>query len=167
MTVRVFLAAAVLLGGLAAALPASATLVSGSVLPLAQSSSPQVVLARDKHQRKVWVYNRHRHGPRFAYRHGRYRYFYNGFYYANPWWTYGPGVTIGVGPGYANPDYGYASGPDDGTYAADDGQDYADQGDGEDDPHVAWCMNRYRTYDPDSDSFTGYDGLQHRCNSPY
>jgi hypothetical protein len=177
MIVRAFLAAATLMGGLAAILPASATPLSGSALPLAQSSSSQIVLARDKH-RKVWVYNRHRYGPRFTYRHGRYRYFYNGYYYANPWWTYGPGVAIGVGPGYG-PAYAYGQGPDagdrygadegaDGQYGQDgEGQDYADQGGGGDDPHVQWCMNRYRTYDPESDSFTGYDGLQHRCNSPY
>jgi hypothetical protein len=33
--------------------------------------------------------------------------------------------------------------------------------------HVAWCMERYRSYDPASDSFLGYDGLRHRCNSPF
>jgi hypothetical protein len=33
--------------------------------------------------------------------------------------------------------------------------------------HVRWCLNRYRSYDPSSDSFLGYDGYRHRCNSPY
>jgi hypothetical protein len=163
---RVALGAGVLLGGLAAALPASATPLSSGALPVLETQSGSVVLVRNDHRRKVIIYNRRVHGPRFAHRHGRYRYFYGGYYYANPWWTYGPGVAINVGPGYASPDYGYASGPDDGSYAPDDDQDYADQGGG-DDPHVTWCMNRYQTYDPDSDSFTGYDGLPHRCNSPY
>ena len=33
--------------------------------------------------------------------------------------------------------------------------------------HVQWCLNRYRSYDPASDTFLGYDGYRHRCNSPY
>lgn len=33
--------------------------------------------------------------------------------------------------------------------------------------HVAWCAQRYRSYQPYSNTFTGYDGLQHYCNSPY
>jgi hypothetical protein len=28
-------------------------------------------------------------------------------------------------------------------------------------------MNRYRSYDPGSDTFGGYDGLRHRCRGPY
>ena len=33
--------------------------------------------------------------------------------------------------------------------------------------HVEWCMSRYRSYHPPSDTFLGYDGLRHRCNSPF
>jgi hypothetical protein len=33
--------------------------------------------------------------------------------------------------------------------------------------HVQWCLNRYRSYDPSSDTFLGFDGYRHRCNSPY
>ena len=33
--------------------------------------------------------------------------------------------------------------------------------------HVQWCYDRYRSYDAASDSYMGYDGLRHRCNSPY
>jgi BA14K-like protein len=29
--------------------------------------------------------------------------------------------------------------------------------------HVARCFNRYRTYDPHTDTFIGYDGYEHRC----
>ena len=29
--------------------------------------------------------------------------------------------------------------------------------------HVAACDARYRSYDPGSDTFMGYDGLPHRC----
>ena len=35
-----------------------------------------------------------------------------------------------------------------------------------DNPHVVWCFNRYRSYDPSTDSYTTYDGRQKRCVSP-
>lgn len=31
------------------------------------------------------------------------------------------------------------------------------------DGHVARCLNRYRSYDPDTDTYRGYDGRLHRC----
>jgi hypothetical protein len=36
-----------------------------------------------------------------------------------------------------------------------------------DDDHVDYCLDRYRSYDVRTDSFLGYDGDRHRCNSPY
>ena len=33
--------------------------------------------------------------------------------------------------------------------------------------HVRWCRNRYRSYNPRTDLFLGYDGRYHRCRSPY
>jgi len=33
--------------------------------------------------------------------------------------------------------------------------------------HVRWCENRYRSYNPATDQFLGYDGHYHYCNSPY
>lgn len=33
--------------------------------------------------------------------------------------------------------------------------------------HVRYCLNRYRTYSPRSNTFIGYDGYRHRCRSPY
>ena len=55
----------------------------------------------------------------------------------------------GGGPYYASPYYYYAPGP--GYYAEpyDDG--------------VAYCMQRYRSYDPRSGTFLGYDGYRHAC----
>jgi hypothetical protein len=35
------------------------------------------------------------------------------------------------------------------------------------DDHVAYCLDRYRSYDVRTDTFRGYDGYRHRCNSPY
>ena len=33
--------------------------------------------------------------------------------------------------------------------------------------HVNWCLRRYRSYNIYTDTFTGFDGRQHYCNSPY
>lgn len=33
--------------------------------------------------------------------------------------------------------------------------------------HVRWCLNRYRSYNPRTDQYLGYDGYYHRCRSPY
>ncbi len=44
-------------------------------------------------------YDRDRHGERRRAREGRYRYFHEGYYYATPWWTVGPGVVVGGGIG--------------------------------------------------------------------
>ena len=33
--------------------------------------------------------------------------------------------------------------------------------------HVAWCSDRYRTYDPASDTFVGKGYKRHRCDSPF
>ena len=30
--------------------------------------------------------------------------------------------------------------------------------------HVSVCLARYKSYDPRSDTFLGYDGYRHRCN---
>ena len=35
------------------------------------------------------------------------------------------------------------------------------------DRHVAWCLSRYRTYDPHTDTYIGKRQRAHRCNSPY
>lgn len=31
------------------------------------------------------------------------------------------------------------------------------------DPDVAWCMRHYRSYDPGSGTYLGYDGYRHPC----
>jgi len=35
------------------------------------------------------------------------------------------------------------------------------------DLHVEWCHDRYRSYNERRDAYKGYDGLWHRCISPY
>ena len=33
--------------------------------------------------------------------------------------------------------------------------------------HVRWCLNRYRSYDPATNTFVAYSGEVRRCVSPY
>jgi hypothetical protein len=33
--------------------------------------------------------------------------------------------------------------------------------------HVAWCLSRYQSYDPASDTYLGQDGERYLCISPY
>ncbi|MBX9773477.1 MAG: BA14K family protein [Xanthobacteraceae bacterium] len=61
---------------------------------------------------------------------------------------YGPGpYYVGPGPYYPAP---YVAGP-----VVRRGAVYSDA--------VAYCMRRYRSYDPRSGTFLGYDGLRHPC----
>lgn len=84
-----------------------------------------------------WRYDRHRYGHRYRHRRHGYGYYYGGWWYARPWWR-GPVV---VAPVPVRPRYGSR--------------------------HVRWCLNHYRSYNPRTDSFLGYDGYYHRCRSPY
>jgi len=69
---------------------------------------------------------------------------------AAPYYGYGPyGPYYGPGPYYAGPGPYYPA-P---VYRR--GPAYSDA--------VAYCMRRYRSYDPRSGTFLGYDGLRHPC----
>ena len=140
--------AAIGFGALAFAVPASAATFSpGSPLPAFSTQSDNIHTVQMKRKKRLWRYNQRRHGNRFRARHGNFRYFHNGYYYGRPWWSYDndPGFAISIGvPSVA---YGYRS-----------------YGGGS---HVQWCLNRYRSYDPGSNTFMGYDGYRHRCNSPF
>jgi hypothetical protein len=70
---------------------------------------------------------------------------------------YGPGYAYDYGPGYAyEPAYGsgYAYGPGYGAY----GSAVAPAG-----GDVAYCEQRFRSYDPASGTYLGYDGIRHSC----
>jgi BA14K-like protein len=61
------------------------------------------------------------------------------------------------GPGYYGPQYGYYDQPD-----------YYDQGPAvavapDDGDSAGYCMQRYRSYDPASGTYLGFDGLRHPC----
>lgn len=72
-----------------------------------------------------------------------------------------PGVAVGVGLGST---YGYYGSP----YYYDDSYGYYDDSSvavvpqvGDD--SVAYCMQRYKSYDPASGTYLGYDGQRHPC----
>ena len=47
---------------------------------------------------KRWAYSPRRHGVRYRTKRANYVYYYNGYYYARPWWTIGvPGVNVCIG----------------------------------------------------------------------
>src|SRR5882762_4261845 len=88
------------------------------------------------------------------------------------WRRWGPGIAAGAiiggaiagsSPWYGaygnNYPYGYYGPPS--AYAYDQG--YYDQGyeAAPDSDDVAYCQQRYRSYDPSSGTYLGYDGLQH------
>jgi hypothetical protein len=91
-----------------------------------------------------YAYDRDRYGPRYRYARPGYRYHRDGYYYSSPWWGAGAGLAVGalVGSAIAN--------------------SAANSGDG----HVAWCSQRYRTYDPGSDTFMSNSGVRKRCVGP-
>jgi len=92
-----------------------------------------------------WVYDQRRYGPRYAYRRSGYNYYRDGYYYSSPWWGAGAGLAAGaiIGATVANS----AAQP---VY----------------DDHYAWCSQRYRSYDPNTDTFIGSNGLRRRCYGP-
>jgi hypothetical protein len=64
-----------------------------------------------------------------------------------------PGYAYGYAPGYYSYDYdpGYYAAPGPGYGAPAPDQD------------VAYCAQRYRSYDPASGTYLGFDGLRHPC----
>jgi hypothetical protein len=93
-----------------------------------------------------WAYDQRYHGPRYGYRRPGYGYYHGGYWYSNPWWATGAGLAVGALAGAA---IGAA------THPAPVGTD-----------HVAWCQNRYRSYDVRTNTFVGYDGIRRECVGP-
>jgi hypothetical protein len=62
---------------------------------------------------------------------------------ANSYYGYGPGPYYDYGPGpyYYGPPVAYGPGPD----------------------AVSYCMQRFKSYDPRSGTYLGYDGYRHPC----
>lgn len=95
--------------------------------------------------RRRWNNNRRWSNWRWRHRHS---YWAGGYrpYWGSGYWPYwGSGVAVGIGIGA--PYYAYAYSPR-----------YRFRGDA-----VAYCMRRFRSYDPVSGTYLGYDGLRHPC----
>ena len=72
----------------------------------------------------------------FGFSFGGPYYGYDGYY--APGYAYDYGEPVYGPPGYAPP-----------AYASNDAE--------------AYCASRFRSYDPATHTYTGYDGLQHPC----
>jgi hypothetical protein len=96
-------------------------------------------------------------GGGYGYRGGGYGYHRHRHY--RPGFGFWPGVAIGVGLGSS---YGYY---DDPYYYGDPygyGTTVVAAAPGGDDA-VAYCMRRFKSYDPQSGTYLGYDGQRHPC----
>ena len=98
----------------------------------------------DRRMRSSWDMNRD--GRRCSQRFGSCRHYHRGHYYETPWWT----LPLIIG----------------GSIAANNAYD-DDYGDGYGSRHVEWCLDRYRSYDPRTNTWVAYSGRVNQCNSPY
>jgi len=101
---------------------------------------------RHRGERHGVYYDRRRHGMRCGSWSNRCRYRHGGYYYENPWWLFpmvGAGIAIGAAGAYADGHDGYGS------------------------RHVAWCLDRYRSYNPRYNTWVSYSGNVRQCISPY
>ncbi len=97
---------------------------------------------RGRGYRDYGHYKKHcrRRCGRYKHRRKHYVHYYGGYWYSWPWWS----ISLAV-PVYA---YSYD------RYH-------------EDDLHTAYCLGRYKSYDPYSDTYVAYSGTVRRCRSPY
>ena len=102
----------------------------------------------DRRMRSEW--NSRRDGRRCSERFGNCRHFHNGYYYETPWWTLPLIIGGGIAANNVYDDY-------------DDGYD----GGGYGSRHVEWCLDRYRSYNPRTNTWVSYSGNVNQCNSPY
>jgi BA14K-like protein len=73
--------------------------------------------------------------------------------WAPGYYDYGPGPGYAYGPGYG---YGYGPAPAPGPYV-EGGPAIAQNSD------VSYCASRFRSYDPRSGTYLGFDGVRHPC----
>ncbi|MGF7160622.1 hypothetical protein FHS85_002253 [Rhodoligotrophos appendicifer] len=122
-------------------------LTQSSVATTAEANPVQLVASRK--------YNRNEHGQRYRSRHKGYDHYHDGYWYATPWWTaaaVGGAIGGAVLGGVANTVQGVGNAVTGGAAGGN---------------HVAWCQERYRTYDPSTDTYVGRGGVKRQCESPY
>ena len=102
-----------------------------------------------------WNGNRHWHGGR-GWNHG------GGYYYRdnNNWGAAAAAGAIGLATGAI-----IANSANQQRYYDDYGPQYSDRGAYGSD-YVSYCSSRYRSFNPRTGTYTGYDGYQHRCVMP-
>ena len=138
---------------LATGLLAAGTLWGGSVV--AAPVSPHGIATDDGAVRAQTV-QWHNHGDRGWNRGGWDR--------GRSW--RGPGITFGLGVGapYAYGGYGYDAYDSYGAYGPyEDGYVAVPLGRSRIGDDEAYCQQRFRSYDPASGTYMGYDGLRHPC----
>jgi hypothetical protein len=175
------LAGALAFGALA--LPAEAAIVAPKSMPAALETTTVTPVAQHRGGRHGGGYYRHRGGGGYGhrpgwnnrhggyYRHGghrrhghrHYRPYWGGGYWGPGWGGYwGPGVGYwGPGIGFAFTSPGYW----DGDYYADPYYRAPYRG-GWSGSHVAWCKQRYRTYDARTNTFVGRGYKRYQCRGP-
>jgi hypothetical protein len=89
------------------------------------------------------------YGPGPRYYHG------GGYYYGNPGVGIAAGALLGLGVGAA------IASSNQGGYEVAPPQGVAWRN------HVDYCEDQYRSYDPRTDTFLGYDGQAYRCVGSY
>jgi hypothetical protein len=140
-------AAALMAGMLSFGGAEAANVMTGSAAPagIVKFDDSNVQQARHGYKwRRHGNWNRHGHRYRNRYRNN------SGIYL-------GLGFAPFFSPYYNSPYYNsYYDDYDDGYYAPARGS-----------RHVRYCLNRYKTYNVRTNTFRGYDGLRHRCRSPY
>jgi len=110
-----------------------------SASPLSGSLGPRVELAPP-----VELVD-HGGGNHWWFKHGRrhrdrhHRHFHDGLWFAAPFWL---GAAALAADRY------------------DDDDDFSSA-------HIEYCLDRYRSYDPETNTFLGYDGIHHECISPF
>jgi hypothetical protein len=130
-----------LLTGLAAlAVTAVAPATAAPAGPLAASAGTAGIAEVLVHKVQDRRWRRNRHGNRFRERRRGFGHFYDGYYYAVPWWE----------------DEYYDDEP---VYDRDDG--------GYDEDHEDWCRRKYRSYRPRTNTWTDFDGNTRECVSPF
>lgn len=107
--------------------------------PAAAVADTSLLLEVRNHRDRRW--DRRRHGNRYHRRSNRYRHYYGGYWYENPWWIL-PMIGAGIALNHRNYD-GYGN------------------------RHVEWCMNRYRSYNVRTNTWVSYSGHVRQCRSPY
>jgi hypothetical protein len=112
------------------------------MMQLAQSMERgKVARQGDRRLRSSW--NRGRDGQRCSRRYGNCRHYYRGSYYETPWWTLPLIVGGGIIAGQRYNSGGYGS------------------------RHVAWCSDKYRSYNRRNNTWIAYGGQVRQCDSPY